>query len=232
MTTLEPRSANSTASQNASKSAIPDKTNDKENQENRVKRVGPNKDRRRQLQTMAALMDMEHEEMDKENPSSTNQHSRRSNRKEGLFMSTTDDNKNGPAAVETTSLIDGGNRRRLTVNGQVAASLLAPLNQNNAHALEPAWDGFVRKGTRLKSFLDDALQHVATGYATTNTAGTKRQRVAEGQREGTMDAAQAPQQQQSWEEGIMAASTVAKDKTTEVLLLQQVRWLFVATQLF
>lgn len=111
----------------------------------------------------------------------------------------------------------------LTVDGQVAASLLAPLNQNNVQAVAPAWDGFVRKGTRLKSFLDDALQHVATGYTVTNIAGTKRQRVAEGEREGTRDAVQLSRQQQPWEEGAVAASTVAKDKTTEVLLLQQVR---------
>jgi hypothetical protein len=117
-------------------------------------------------------------------------------------------------------------RRRLNTGGQMAASLLTPHDNTAA----PAWDGFVRKGTRLKSFLDDALQHVATGYAVTNAAGSKRLRLAETAKEE----GDVPMQDSSnsnsnnnnhshWGEREQVASSVAKEKTSEVLLLKQVR---------
>ena len=103
-------------------------------------------------------------------------------------------------------------RKRLLASGQVAASILTPQNA----ALVPehhALDSFVRKGTRLKSFLDDALQHVATGYAITTGPGTKRLRISDN------DAATGEKHENDREQ---ATAKIAKEKTAEVLALQQV----------
>jgi len=131
-------------------------------------------------------------------------------------------------------------RHRLLAGGQVAASLLTPTMTTTtttattaaaaaaAVATEvPTWDGLVRKGTKLKSFLDGALQHA--GYAVTNysgggagntTSSNKRQRLLEEEGECAVE---TQNHHQDILEREQAAALLAKDKTKAVLLLQQVR---------
>jgi len=129
--------------------------------------------------------------------------------------------------TSSSSMVRSQHRHRLMVGGQVAASILTPHNNagnNNLLAMAvqpPAWDEFVRKGTQLRSLVDDALQHVATGYAVTHNlhgASNKRQRV-----EQQVDGSVTSSIQQDFIEREQVAASMAKDKTKEVLLLQQVR---------
>lgn len=114
---------------------------------------------------------------------------------------------NNPTQQMAEAMMRQQRRRLLTT-----ASILTP------HITEeqPAWDGFVRKGTQLKSFLDEALQHVATGYAVTSnaTAGHKRQRLED---DGITTSEPPPH----GSERSQATAKIAKDKTKEAMFLQQ-----------
>ena len=162
----------------------------------------------------------------------------------------------GNSVLAASSNMVRQHRRRLLAGGQVAASLLTPHNDdveddadnNNNVATSvdptvPAWDGLVRKGTKLKSFLGDAMQHVATGYSVTSTrtqhlpllpGSNKRQRLMEGGTGMEMEdhsdnyhllddeSSLMSKHNQQFVERELAATSMAKDKAKEVLLLQQV----------
>ena len=132
--------------------------------------------------------------------------------------------------LATSSNMMRHHRRRLLAGGQVAASILTPHNSASPSAADhqpPGWDGLVRKGTKLKSFLDDALQHVATGYSVTNNNNNSAQQQGANKRQRVEDAMETEgnsetTKNQHFLEREQAATSVAKDKTKEVLLLQQV----------
>ena len=145
----------------------------------------------------------------------------------------------GNSVLATSSNMVRQHRRRLLAGGQVAASLLTPHNDGDGDVggQPPAWDGLVRKGTKLKSFLGDAIQHVATGYSVTSNAsnfhlhGSNKRPRLEGGMEMEGDGADyhlledesAPKHNQHFVERELVATSVAKGKAKEVLLLQQVR---------
>lgn len=205
-------------------------TNDKENQQQQQHNIGiVNKNllsqNRDQLQKMGALMDYENDE------NAENQHRKRSIGSSAAVDSSNSSSSNNNNDESSTAFCTTSSavfrRRRLTSGGQMAASLLTPHNNTYDNTFAPpAWDGFVRKGTRLKSFLDDALQHVASGYAVTNMGGNKRQRLAEGTNDkddGGAKDRQIKNLMQPSEEREQAATAMAKDRTAEVILLKQVK---------
>lgn len=115
---------------------------------------------------------------------------------------------NNPTQQMAEAMVCQQRRRLITT-----ASILTP----HIPEEQPAWGGFVRKGAQLKSFLDEALQHVATGYTVTSNAaaGNQRQRL-----ENDSDiASELPQQHV--QDRPQATAMIAKDKTNEAMLLQQ-----------
>ncbi|CAB9518017.1 expressed unknown protein [Seminavis robusta] len=144
---------------------------------------------------------------DKENGASTTRGSKSSDDQNAAA-------KNDNNQLEVSNAMLKQHRNRLIAGGQIAAGILTPHNNSNNSALSSEhapWGGFVRKGTMLKTFLDDAMQHVATGYAVT-TGANKRQRV-QGD-ENSNDA-------QHEKDRDKAVSDIAKDKTKELVILQQ-----------
>ena len=214
----------SSAEQNVARVA----TNDKENQPHSINKntnssnnanrsFGPMKERT-QLQKMGALMD----QIIMDDNHNHNNHQQQQAEEKAASSNKRNEEVNENESNNNATSTALSRRRRLT--GQLAASLLTP-QDSNANG-PPAWDGFVRKGTQLKSFLDDALHQVATGYAVTNVVGTKRQRLAEEVADALSSAANKEDGHQSWEERDQAASAVAKEKTSEAILLKQVSALF------
>lgn len=184
---------------------------------------------RSRLESMGSMLDSDDGENHRENRRPLQQQKRRpSSSKLGHgsdknpVLQQRNNNENAPNSTrpnltqDMTQSMIRQHRRRLMASGHVAASILTPHNAG-ALAEQPAWDGFVRKGTQLKSFLDEALQHVATGYAITNGSGTKRQRLLED--EEADNEGSRPQHIKEREE---ATAMVAREKTKEVLVLQQV----------
>jgi hypothetical protein len=84
----------------------------------------------------------------------------------------------------------------------------SPTKKRRLFAGEPhVWDGFVRKGARLKGFLDDALHLVATGFQA-NDEGACERRIEE------MPTLRQPQEDH--------AADIAREKTAECMILQKV----------
>jgi hypothetical protein len=86
----------------------------------------------------------------------------------------------------------------------------SPTKRRRLTSSEPhVWDGFVRKGARLKGFLDDALHLVATGFQQSDDDSSSSEKRIE----------EAPTPRQS--RGNHAAD-IAREKTAECMILQKV----------
>jgi hypothetical protein len=106
-------------------------------------------------------------------------------------------------------------------------------NSNNNNNKHYAWDDFVRQGTRLKTFLDDAMQHVKTNTTKLVSIGSKRPRAndsndndevhenSNNDSDGEDDDSPRPLRRRRVEENDYTAE-LAREKTEQVMLLQRV----------
>lgn len=143
----------------------------------------------------------------------------------------------------------GTNRRRHTLStatvgvgvgiGTAAtASTANNMNNNNANNNKHyAWDDFVRQGTRLKTFLDDAMNHVKTNIhiGTNSNSNSKRPRELtvngkddpnhkdddNNNSDDDDDDSPRPLRRRRVEENDYTAE-LAREKTEQVMLLQRV----------
>jgi hypothetical protein len=134
-----------------------------------------------------------------------------------------DDNTNTNSQQGSSS----SNRRRHTLSTATigTATATGSAASSNKHY---AWDDFVRQGTRLKTFLDDAMHHVKKN--TTKLVGSKRQRSnSDGNDAGDDDNdnddgdddSPRPLRRRRVEENDYTAE-LAREKTEQVMLLQRV----------
>ena len=80
---------------------------------------------------------------------------------------------------------------------------------------EHSWDSFVRRGTRLKTFVDGAMHKIRDSFG--NEGGEKRQHPS-----GEENCVNEPPQQRRRLEQTDYASSLAQERTAEVIQLQRV----------
>lgn len=136
----------------------------------------------------------------------------------------------GPEASMTTTDISSGNRSVSNGGTQIRRSRqifqsstpaefssYELTRRSSAPSISAAhsWDGFVRHGTRLKTFVDGAMHKIRDSFGNEN--GGKRQNPS-----GDENTITEPPQQRRRLEKTEHASVLAQERTAEVIQLQRV----------